>query len=90
MVRRRVLQCYIRLIGDSPSGSSEVLQQSNLLPFAVAAFADPENYAPSSLSTSIASAAGSYESIWDVGDNYGFGVSGLVCGSLDSVFIMER
>ncbi|KAF2097074.1 HEAT repeat protein-like protein [Rhizodiscina lignyota] len=80
MVRRRVLQCYAKLISDGQTGSSEVLQQSNLLPFALASFADPENYAPSSLSTSIASAAGSFESIWDVGDNYGFGVSGMIRG----------
>lgn len=80
MVRRRVLSCYAKLISDNPSGVSEVIQQSNLLPFTLAAFADPENYAPSSLSTSIASAAGSFESIWDVGDNYGFGVSGLING----------
>lgn len=80
MVRRRVLSCYAKLISDNPSGVSEVVQQSSLLPFTLASFADPENYAPSSLSTSIASAAGSFESIWDVGDNYGFGVCGLING----------
>lgn len=80
MVRRRVLQCYTKLVDLSPAGSSEVLLQTNLLPFAVAAFADPDHYTPSSLSTSIASSAGSFESIWDVADNYGFGVTGLVQG----------
>jgi hypothetical protein len=80
MVRRRVLQCYTKLVDLSPAGSSEVLLQTNLLPFAVSSFADPDNYMPSSLSTSIASSAGSFESIWDVADNYGFGVTGLVQG----------
>ncbi|KAF2688446.1 ARM repeat-containing protein [Lentithecium fluviatile CBS 122367] len=80
MVRRRVLQCYTKLVDLSPAGSSEVLLQTNLLPFAVAAFADPDSYAPSSLSTTIASATGNIESIWDVADNYGFGVTGLVKG----------
>lgn len=80
MVRRRVLQCYTKLVDLNPTGSSEVLLQTNLLPFAVAAFADPDRYSPSSLSTSIASSAGSFESIWDVADNHGFGVTGLVQG----------
>ncbi|KAI6785730.1 putative heat repeat protein [Emericellopsis cladophorae] len=80
MVQRRVLQCYIKLINLSPAGSSEALLQSNLLTLAIALFADPENYAPSSLSASIANAAGNFESIWDVGDNTGFGITGLVSG----------
>ncbi|KAF2491330.1 ARM repeat-containing protein [Lophium mytilinum] len=78
MVRRRVLQCYSKLVNLSPPGSSEMLLQTNLLPFALSSFADPDNYAPSSLSTSIASSAGTFESIWDVGDNCGFGVTGLL------------
>ncbi|GME34728.1 Armadillo-like helical protein [Neofusicoccum parvum] len=80
MVRRRVLQCYTKLVNLSPPGNSEMLLQTNLLPFAVSSFADPDNYAPSSLSVSIASSASTFESIWDVGDNYGFGVTGLVQG----------
>lgn len=80
MVRRRVLQCYTKLVNLSPAGSSEVLLQTNLLPFAVSAFANPETYTPSSLSTSIASSAGNFESVWDVADNSGFGVTGLVKG----------
>lgn len=80
MVQRRVLQCYIKLVNLSPAGSSEALLQSNLLTLAISRFADPENYAPSSLSASIANAAGTFESIWDVGDNTGFGITGLVSG----------
>lgn len=79
MVRRRVLQCYTRLLIDGPQGSTEALLQTNLLPLAISCFANPENYAPS-LSASIANSAGTFESIWDVGDNYGFGVTGLVQG----------
>jgi hypothetical protein len=80
MVRRRVLQCYTKLVNLSPTGNSEVLSQTNLLSFAVASFADPDNYAPSSLSTAIASSAGTFESVWDVADNCGFGVTGLIKG----------
>ncbi|KAM3073493.1 hypothetical protein ACMFMF_006699 [Clarireedia jacksonii] len=80
MVQRRVLQCYAKLVIMSPVGGSEALLQSNLLTLAVSFFADPENYTPSSLSTSIASSAGNFETVWDVGDNCGFGVTGLVRG----------
>ena len=80
MVRRRVLQCYTKLVELSPASSNEVLLQTNLLPFAVASFAEPDNYTTSSFSTAIASAAGTFESIWEVADNHGFGVTGLVRG----------
>ncbi|KAF2471256.1 ARM repeat-containing protein [Lindgomyces ingoldianus] len=80
MVRRRVLQCYTKLVNLNPAGSSEVLLQTNLLPFAVASFADPDNYTASSLSTAIASSAGTFDSIWEVADNHGFGVTGLIRG----------
>ncbi|KAJ3526308.1 hypothetical protein NM208_g11255 [Fusarium decemcellulare] len=81
MVQRRVLQCYVKLVNLSPAGGSEALLQSNLLTLAISLFADPENYAPNSLSASIANAAATFESIWDVGDNSGFGITGLVSGS---------
>lgn len=80
MVRRRVFQCYSKLIADSPIDSREALMQSNFLSLATTCFADPTNYGLNSLSASIASSAGNFESIWEVGDNYGFGVTGLVNG----------
>ncbi|KAI9813776.1 MAG: hypothetical protein M1827_003566 [Pycnora praestabilis] len=80
MLRRRVLQCYTKLVNLSPSGGGETLLQSNLLTLAVSFFADPDDYSPRSLSTSIASSAGSFENVWDVGDNCGFGVTGLIRG----------
>ncbi|KAK3938379.1 ARM repeat-containing protein [Diplogelasinospora grovesii] len=80
MVQRRVLQCYTKLVNISPAGGTEALLQSNLLTLAISLFADPENYTPSSLSASIANAAGTFETVWEVGDNSGFGVTGLVRG----------
>jgi hypothetical protein len=80
MVQRRVLQCYIKLVNLSPAGGSEALLQSNLLTLAISLFADPDNYTPNSLSASIANAAGTFESVWDVGDNTGFGITGIVSG----------
>ena len=80
MVRRRVLQCYSRLISFSPNASGDILSQSNLLTWAVTLIADPESYTPGSLGSSIANAAGTFESIWDLSDNSAFGMTGLVRG----------
>ena len=76
MVRRRVLQCYNKLVKLS---NAEALQ-ANLLTIAVTFFADPDKYTPSSLSTTIASSAGTFENIWEIGDNYGYGVCDFVRG----------
>ena len=78
MVRRRVFQCYSKLITISPYTSGEALSQSNLLTFSVVLLADPDSYTPGSLSSSIANSSGTFESIWDIADNSGFGVTGLV------------
>ena len=80
MVRRRVLQCFTSLLSSTSPSNQESILQTNLLPLAISAFADPEHYAPSSLSASIASSAGTFDNLWNVGDNCGFGVSGLICG----------
>ena len=80
MVRRRVFQCFSQLLTLSPVTSLEGTAHSTVLPLAVASFSDSQFYAPSSLGAAIASAAASFEDIWIVGDNYGFGVTGLVQG----------
>lgn len=85
MVRRRVLQCYVKLVKLS---HGEALQ-ANLLTIAVSFFADPDRYTPSSLSTAIASSAGNFESLWDIGDNYAYGVCGFVNGFDVGAFAFE-
>ena len=80
MVRRRVLQCYTRLVNSIPQTAGETLTHSKLLTLAVNLFADSGSYTPGSLGSSIANAAGNFDSIWDIADNSGFGISGLVQG----------
>ena len=80
MVRRRVLQCYARLMFLSPQASGEVLTQSSLLTSAVSLFADPDTHIPGTLGSSIASTT--FENIWEVGDNSAFGITGLVRGPI--------
>ena len=80
MVRRRVLQCYTRLVNSIPHNGGETLTHSKLLTLAVTLFADSGSYTPGSLGSSIANAAGNFDSIWDIADNSGFGISGLIQG----------
>ncbi|KAK4505401.1 hypothetical protein PRZ48_003364 [Zasmidium cellare] len=80
MVRRRVFECYSQLLTLSPAGSIETTAHSSILPLAVASFSDSEYEAPSSLAAAIAASASTFESIWDLGDNYGSGVTGRIRG----------
>ncbi|KAK0849911.1 hypothetical protein LTR87_018046, partial [Friedmanniomyces endolithicus] len=77
MVRRRLFQDFSLLLRLSPVGTMETTAHSTVLPLAVASFSDADYFAPSSLSAAIASAAAAFETIWDVGDNYAFGLTGL-------------
>ena len=79
MVRRRVLQCFTRLATKSPHTCKEILSQANLLAFSVSCFAEPEGYARGSLGTTIANAA-NFDGVWNVADNSGYGISGLMRG----------
>ena len=80
MVRRRVLQCYTKLAIGSPSASREILTESNLLSFAVTRFADPDASYSASISTSLSTSSGGFQSMWEAADNQGFGVTGLIQG----------
>lgn len=80
MVRRRVFECYSQLLSLSPAGSIETTAHSSILPLAVASFSDSEYDAPNSLGAAIAASASTFESIWDLGDNYGFGITGRIQG----------
>ncbi|KAF4556724.1 Hypothetical protein D9617_1g086030 [Elsinoe fawcettii] len=88
MVRRRVFQCFTLLVMSNSHAVPDIVQESNVVSLAVSSFADPDNYQPSSLSASIASSVGSFESIWEMGDNSGFGMTGLIrSGTLGPVAI---
>jgi hypothetical protein len=80
MVRRRVFQCFSQLLQLSPAGSVEPTAHSTILPLAAKSFSDIEYDAPTSLGAAIASAASAFESIWELGDNYGYGLTGLMKG----------
>lgn len=75
MVRRRVLQCFSKLVNLE---HADVLSQSNLLSLAISSFADPGFITAKPQESSISNSAINFENLWDLGDNFGFGVTGLV------------
>ncbi|EIW68556.1 hypothetical protein TREMEDRAFT_74089 [Tremella mesenterica DSM 1558] len=78
-LRRRVLQCFTAL---GPSSATESMQPA-LLQAAVTVFADPENYSGSAAQAAIAAQSGTFTSIWQSTDGYGFGVTTLLRGRED-------
>ncbi|KAJ6264712.1 hypothetical protein Dda_0862 [Drechslerella dactyloides] len=86
MVRRRIFQCYIRLVKVA---QGEALQ-GNLMTVAASFFADPDKYTPSSLSTQIQSAGGAFDGLWDVTDGYAYGVCSLIHGLDIDSYAWER
>lgn len=80
MVQRRVLQCFTRLLSISHLEHAGTLSHSNLLSLAISGFAEPESASNQNIESSIASSASSFESLWDLTDNWGSGVNGLIRG----------
>lgn len=79
MVRRRVLQCFSKLVHVHHPSHGDVISQSRLLSLAISSFADPDaQYRP--LESSIAGSTGPFDGLWDLCDNYGYGVTGLARG----------
>ncbi|EDN08637.1 conserved hypothetical protein [Histoplasma mississippiense (nom. inval.)] len=76
MIRRRVLQCFSKIV-NVDHANSEVLSLSNILGLAISSFADPEVVSANPFDTSIASSTTHFDNIWDLDDNFGFGVTGL-------------
>ncbi|KAJ5669327.1 hypothetical protein N7462_010397 [Penicillium macrosclerotiorum] len=76
MVRRRVLQCFSKLVQVHHTSHGDIISQSNLLSLAISSFADPDaQFRP--LESSIAGSTGQFDGLWDLCDNFGFGVTGL-------------
>ncbi|TDL16333.1 clathrin-coated vesicle protein [Rickenella mellea] len=75
LLRRRVYQCFSALGFSSLTDS----MQTTLLQSAVSLFASPEGYAGSSVYASIATSSGTFTSIWQTADGYGYGVTSIHC-----------
>ncbi|KAB8263979.1 armadillo-type protein [Aspergillus pseudonomiae] len=77
MVRRRVLQCFSKLIHVHPLSHGDIISQTSLLSLAISSFAEPELAQSGPLESSIAASTAQFESLWDLNDNFAFGLTGL-------------
>ncbi|KAI5290450.1 hypothetical protein KEM54_001512 [Ascosphaera aggregata] len=75
MVKRRLLQCFAHLITLEHGNQSGVLSLSNVLGLAVSCFADPDMASSKSLDSTIAGMTARFDNLWDMEDNFGFGVT---------------
>ncbi|KAE8354782.1 armadillo-type protein [Aspergillus coremiiformis] len=77
MVRRRVLQCFSKLIHVHPLSHGDVISQTSLLSLAISSFAEPDFTQSGALESSIAASTAQFENLWDLCDNFAFGLTGL-------------
>ncbi|GBF62184.1 pof6 interactor protein [Trichophyton mentagrophytes] len=78
LVRRRVLQCFTKLVNLSHLNPMDNLPLSGILGLAISCFADPDVTSANPLETSIAASTANFDTLWDLDDNFGFGVTGFV------------
>lgn len=71
LLRRRVYQCFTVLGFSSIADST----QTSLLQSVVSLFASPDGYTGSSVQAAIASSSGTFTSVWQSTDGYGYGVT---------------
>lgn len=78
MARRRLYQCFNLLLVASPPGAPDLSVYSTILATAIASLCSADYTVPRSLTSSIASSIGGVEDIWDMGDEFGDGITSLV------------
>lgn len=74
MVRRRVLQCFVKL---SSNPALEALQES-LVTAAIQTFAEPDRYIGSAAQAAISASSGNFTNVWQLTDGYAYGVTSLM------------
>ena len=82
MVRRRVLQCYGKLMSTNSGGHVDIISQSNVLSLAISSFTEPDLDVTKTLELQMAASANNFEGLCESGDNSGSGVTSLICGYL--------
>ncbi|KAK6370179.1 hypothetical protein LTR64_005419 [Lithohypha guttulata] len=77
-LRRRVLQCTIKMLGLKHIDRNEVVSLSDTVGMAIRLFTDPDRPIQRNVEAALASSASTFEGIWDLTDNWGYGVNSLV------------
>ena len=80
MLRRRLLQCYAALISLKHIENMDILAQSDLVGFSLQAFVSPQRSSHNTLETTLATSASNFDGLWEISDNWAYGVSSLMRG----------
>jgi hypothetical protein len=86
LLRRRVYQCFSALGFSSITESTQLI----LMQSVISLFASAEGYVGSGVQASIATSAGSFTTIWQAADGYGYGVTSLDVTSTDTLERRDR
>lgn len=77
-LRRRILQCTMKLLSLKHVDRNEVVSLSDTVGMSIRLFSDPARPIQRSVEATLASSASSFEGIWDLSDNWGFGVNSMI------------
>lgn len=76
-LRRRILLCTVKMLSLKHIDRNEVISLSDTVGMAIRLFSDPAQPVQRNLEAALASSASSFENIWDLADNWGYGVNSL-------------
>jgi len=79
-LRRRILQCTIKIMGLKQVDRNEIVSLSDPVGMSIRLFSDPAQPMQRSVEATLASSASSFEGIWELTDNWAFGVNSMVNG----------
>lgn len=77
-LRRRILKCTIQMLGLRHIDRNEVISLSDTIGMSISIFSNPAQPIQRSIEASLASSASTFEGIWNLTDNWGYGVNALI------------
>ncbi|KAK5941864.1 hypothetical protein PMZ80_005815 [Knufia obscura] len=77
-LRRRILQCTIKIMGLKQVDKNEFVSMSDTVGMSIRLFSDPAQPIQRSVEATLASSASSFEGIWELSDNWAFGVNSMI------------
>ena len=77
-LRRRILHCTIKMLGLKHIDRNEVVALSDTVGMSIRLFSDPAQPIQRNVEAALASSASTFEGIWQLTDNWGYGVNSLI------------
>lgn len=77
-LRRRILQCMIKMLGLKHVDRNEIVSLSDIVGMSIRLFSDPAQPLHRSVEATLSSSASSFEGLWELTDNWAFGVNSMI------------